>query len=53
MAKALLTIGLKPGDVIGLILPNIPEYIIMCHGAIEAGVVITTANPLYTPGNNY
>jgi acyl-CoA synthetase (AMP-forming)/AMP-acid ligase II len=34
----------------GLLLPNIPEYVIAIHGAIEAGVVVTFANPLYTPG---
>jgi acyl-CoA synthetase (AMP-forming)/AMP-acid ligase II len=27
-----------------------PEYVIAIHGAIEAGVVVTFANPLYTPG---
>jgi acyl-CoA synthetase (AMP-forming)/AMP-acid ligase II len=43
-------VGLKQGDVIGLLLPNIPEYVIAIHGAIEAGVVVTFANPLYTAG---
>nr|CAH7746282.1 unnamed protein product [Callosobruchus chinensis] len=49
-AQALLGhCGLKQGDVIGLLLPNIPEYIIVCHGAMEAGIVVTFVNPLYTP----
>lgn len=43
--------GLKPREVIGLLLPNIPEFIIICHGAIEAGLTVTFVNPLYTPGN--
>lgn len=43
--------GLKPGEVVGLLLPNIPEYIIVCHGAMEAGLTVTFVNPLYTPGN--
>jgi acyl-CoA synthetase (AMP-forming)/AMP-acid ligase II len=52
-ANALLgAVGLRPGDVAGLLLPNIPEYAIAIHGAIEAGVVVTFANPLYTPGNS-
>lgn len=51
MAGALLShIGMKPGDVIGLILPNIPEFPIICHGAMEAGIAVTLANPLYTVG---
>lgn len=41
---------LQPRDVIGLLLPNIPEYIIVCHGALEAGLTVTFVNPLYTPG---
>ncbi|KAK9876551.1 hypothetical protein WA026_013926 [Henosepilachna vigintioctopunctata] len=40
---------LKPGDTIGLLLPNIPEFVIVCHGAMEAGIYVTFLNPLYTP----
>jgi len=43
-------VGLGQGDVVGLLLPNIPEYAIATHGAIEAGIIVTFANPLYTPG---
>lgn len=43
-------LGLTKGDVIGLILPNIPEYVLAIFGGIEAGLVVTFANPLYTPG---
>lgn len=50
-AQALLAhCGLKPNEVIGLLLPNIPEYVIVCHGALEAGLTVTFVNPLYTPG---
>ncbi|XP_046625843.1 4-coumarate--CoA ligase 2-like [Neodiprion virginianus] len=41
-------VGLKPGDRIGLILPNIPEYVIAIHSAMSAGLTVTFANPLYT-----
>ncbi|XP_044255600.1 probable 4-coumarate--CoA ligase 1 [Tribolium madens] len=41
--------GMKPREVVGLLLPNIPEYAVVCHGAIEAGLVVTFVNPLYTP----
>lgn len=52
-AQALLGhCGLKPCEVVGLLLPNIPEYVIVCHGAMEAGLTVTFVNPLYTPGNN-
>ncbi|XP_050677444.1 probable 4-coumarate--CoA ligase 1 [Leptidea sinapis] len=39
---------LSPGDRIGLILPNIPEFVVLIHGAMRAGLVVTFANPLYT-----
>ncbi|CAG9819532.1 unnamed protein product [Phaedon cochleariae] len=49
-AQALLGhCGLQPREVVGLLLPNIPEFVIVCHGAIEAGLVVTFVNPLYTP----
>lgn len=31
-------------------MPNIPEYPIAVFGAIEAGCVVTTVNPIYTVG---
>lgn len=41
-------VGLKQGDKIGLLLPNIPEYLIAVHGSLKAGLIVTFANPLYT-----
>ncbi|KAH8272304.1 hypothetical protein KR018_001562 [Drosophila ironensis] len=37
----------KP-DVVAICLPNLPEYPIASLGAIEAGVTVTTVNPIYT-----
>ncbi|KAK9722862.1 AMP-binding enzyme [Popillia japonica] len=49
-AKALIAhCAMKPREVVGLLLPNIPEYIAACHGAIQAGLIVTFVNPLYTP----
>lgn len=53
LAKGFLAIrgcNLKPGDTIGLLLPNIPEFATATYGALEAGLKVTFANPLYTPG---
>ena len=41
--------GMQRNEVIGLLVPNIPEFVVVCHGAIEAGITVTFANPLYTP----
>ncbi|XP_026752676.1 probable 4-coumarate--CoA ligase 1 [Galleria mellonella] len=48
-AHALLgPLRLSPGDRLGLILPNIPEFAVIAYGAMRAGLVLTFANPLYT-----
>lgn len=41
---------LKQGDVIAVLLPNIPEFPICLLGSLEAGLTVTTINPLYTAG---
>ena len=48
-AKGLVSkLPLEHGDRIGLLMPNLPEYLIAIHGCIDAGYVPTFANPLYT-----
>ncbi len=42
-------LGLVPGDVIALQLPNITQYPVAIYGAIRAGLVLVNINPLYTP----
>ncbi|PKQ27878.1 MAG: AMP-dependent synthetase [Candidatus Anoxymicrobium japonicum] len=45
-ADMLIANGLKKGDVIGLNLPNIPEYVIAWLGTLRAGGVISGVSPL-------
>ncbi|XP_075976988.1 uncharacterized protein LOC142977137 [Anticarsia gemmatalis] len=40
-------LGLKPGDVIAVMLPNCPQFPVVAFGSIQAGVVLTTVNPIY------
>lgn len=42
--------NLKRGDVVAICLPNVPEFAIALLGVLEAGLVITTLNPIYTEG---
>jgi acyl-CoA synthetase (AMP-forming)/AMP-acid ligase II len=42
--------GFKCGDMLAVALPNIPEFPLALFGAIEAGLVVTTVNPIFTPG---
>ncbi len=41
--------GCNPGDVVGINLPNIPQYLIALAGALRAGCVVTGVSPLLTP----
>lgn len=41
-------LGLKPGDRIGLQMPNVLQYPVALFGALRAGLVVVNTNPLYT-----
>ncbi|RZC35995.1 AMP-binding domain containing protein [Asbolus verrucosus] len=41
-------LNLNEGDVIALLLPNIPEFPLAVLGALQAGLIVTTLNPVYT-----
>lgn len=40
-------IGLRPGDRLGLCLPNTPYFVIFYYAALKAGLVVVNYNPLY------
>jgi long-chain acyl-CoA synthetase len=48
-ASFLAAIGCGPGDVVGINLPNIPQYLIALAGTLRAGCVATGVSPLLTP----
>jgi long-chain acyl-CoA synthetase len=41
--------GLKTGDRIAIMLPNILQYPIAMFGALRVGLTVVNTNPLYTP----
>ncbi len=41
--------GLKKGDRVALMMPNLLQYPIACFGVLRAGMVVVNVNPLYTP----
>ncbi|XP_048516307.1 4-coumarate-CoA ligase 1-like isoform X2 [Athalia rosae] len=47
-ANSLRKLNLRPGSIISVILPNIVEFPIVVLGASEAGIKITTSNPVST-----
>lgn len=46
-AHALVKLGIRPGDRVGIHLPNSPQVLVCLHGALKAGAVATMASPLY------
>ncbi|MBT7085183.1 MAG: AMP-binding protein, partial [Desulfobacterales bacterium] len=46
MAHMLIANGFKKGDVVGINLPNIPEYVIAWLGILRAGCVVSGVSPL-------
>jgi long-chain acyl-CoA synthetase len=46
--RALLDLGIKPGDKVAVCLPNIPQVIIANLAVLRIGAVAVQNNPLYT-----
>ena len=47
MAAALVDIGVKKGDRIGIFMPNIPQFVMAYFGILKAGGVVVAINPTY------
>jgi long-chain acyl-CoA synthetase len=47
-SRVLISLGVKKGDSVGLVLPNCPQYVIGYYAALRIGAVIVGNNPLYT-----
>lgn len=45
----LMSRGLKKGDRVALMMPNIVQYPIILAAVLRAGLVVVNVNPLYTP----
>lgn len=46
LATYLRSHGVKPGDRVGLMLPNVPEFATLYYGILRAGAVVVPMNPL-------
>lgn len=47
IAAGLKQLGIKKGDRIAIMLPNIPQTVMAFWGAIKAGAIVVMTNPLY------
>ena len=46
-ARSLVALGVEPGDHVGILMPNCPEYIELLLGAVLAGAVAVPVNARY------
>ncbi|NGZ11079.1 MAG: long-chain fatty acid--CoA ligase [Nitrospira sp. LK70] len=46
-ALALQQLGVRQGDRVALMLPNIPQTVVAYYGILKAGAVVVPTNPLY------
>jgi len=47
MAAALVEMGVKKGDRVGIFMPNLPQFVIAYFGILKAGGVVVAVNPTY------
>jgi long-chain acyl-CoA synthetase len=47
-SRALVSLGVKKGDRVVVVLPNCPQYVIAVYAAARIGAVFVGTNPLYT-----
>ncbi|MFX1310784.1 MAG: long-chain fatty acid--CoA ligase [Promethearchaeota archaeon] len=48
LATALINLGLKKGDVVAIMIPNFPQFIISYYGILKAGGIVTACSVLHT-----
>ncbi len=47
MAAALVEMGVKKGDRVGIFMPNIPQFVVAYFGILKAGGTVVAVNPTY------
>ena len=47
-ASALHALGVRKGERVALMLPNLPQFVIAFYGALKLGAVVVNTNPQYT-----
>ncbi len=48
-SQALLSYGCKPGDVVAINLPNIPQFVVALVGSLRIGCAVSGVSPLLAP----
>lgn len=48
-ANGFARLGVKKGDTVAIMLPNVPQFVIAYFGALKCGAIVTPVNPLSVP----
>jgi long-chain acyl-CoA synthetase len=49
LAAALAGMGVKKGDRVAIMMPNIPQFVISFYAVVKLGGIVVATNPTYTP----
>ena len=52
-AEFLVRQGIRPGDRVGVMLPNRPEFVVVFYSVLHEGAVAVPMNPFITPGKSH
>lgn len=47
LADGLIQLGLKMGERVGIMMPNLPQFVVAFYGVLKAGGVVVALNPNY------
>ncbi len=47
MAAALVKMGVKKGERVGIFMPNLPQFVVAFYGILKAGAAVVAINPTY------
>ena len=50
LAAGLLSLGVRQGDRVGVVLPNIPQFVVAFYGILKLGGIVVAMNPQYKIG---
>lgn len=48
LATALVNLGVKRGDIVAIMIPNFPQFILSYYGILKAGAIVTACSVLHT-----
>ncbi|WP_166424653.1 class I adenylate-forming enzyme family protein [Paraglaciecola sp. 20A4] len=49
LANALVALGISKGDVVGIQMPNIPQYVVAMLAVAKMGAIVSNVSPLLAP----